>query len=476
MMGTQGFASPPTQEEGESAAAPSASKAGFHVVVAGGGIAAIEAVLALREQAPTQLEIEMISPTAEFSLRPLSVAQPFGGDRPRTLDLNEFCDEQGVVLRIDSVAEVWGEQQRLLTGSCDEVFFDALLLAFGAQSYSALPGALAFRGSQDVGWFEDLLKELSRGEVKHLAFAVPVEVRWSLPLYELALLTAHQLRERGVEGAQITFVTHEQAPLAVFGPEGSDRIAGLLQREGIELLTARLPERFDGEHLLIGDGERLQVERVVSMPALSVPEIPGVPQGRSGFIGTDAEMRVEGLERVWAAGDMTWFPIKQGGIAAQQAEVAAAAIAATAGLDVDRVPFRPVVRGVLLTGEEPEFMRAEVGDDPALAFATSPLWWPPGKVAGRLLAPYLAEVWSGEEEGPQVPMEDFGLPGPDRHERESEHRDALALSLRFADSDARDGDLKQALRWLEVAEKLNVTLPPEYVERRREWLQELGRS
>jgi sulfide:quinone oxidoreductase len=448
----------------------------FQVVVAGGGIAAIEAVLALREFGPKGLEIEMISPTAEFTMRPLSVAQPFGGDQPRALDLTEFCAEHGVALRVDSVDEVWGEQRRVLTGASEEIFFDALLLAFGAKPFSALPGALAFRGSQDVGSFERLLKELARGEVKSLAFAVPAEVRWSLPLCELALLTAHQLRERGVGGIDLTFVTHEEAPLAVFGSEGSERIAGLLKREGIEVLTGRVPERFDGKQLLIENGEGVEADRVVTMPGLSVPEIPGVPQGRLGFIGTDVEMRVEGLERVWAAGDMTWFPIKQGGLAAQQAEVAAAAISATAGSDVERMSFKPVIRGVLLTGRAPQFMRVEPGMDFAAALTTSPLWWPPGKVAGRRIAPYLAGVWGEEGERPQVPMQDFDSSWPDRIEQESEHRDALNIAFRFADNDARQGDLKQALRWLDVAEKLNVTLPPEYVERRREWRRGAGGS
>ena len=56
------------------------------------------------------------------------------------------------------------------------------------------------------------------------------------------------------------------------------------------------------------------------------------------------------LEDVFAAGDIANFPIKQGGLAAQQADAAAEAIAAEAGAQVDPQPFKPVLRGILLTG------------------------------------------------------------------------------------------------------------------------------
>ena len=101
---------------------------------------------------------------------------------------------------------------------------------------------------------------------------------------------------------------------------------------------------------------------------------------------------VPGLDGVYAAGDATTFPIKQGGLAAQQADAVAEAIAATVGVDIDPQPFRPVLRGVLLTGAAARFLRADIsgcaGDDSTIS--TQPLWWPPNKLSGRYLAPYLS--------------------------------------------------------------------------------------
>jgi sulfide:quinone oxidoreductase len=195
------------------------------------------------------------------------------------------------------------------------------------------------------------------------------------------------------------------------------------------------------------------------------PRISGVAEGRHGLIPTDAEMRVEGADRVWAAGDATWFPLKQGGIAAQQADVAAAAILREAGLDVDVPAFAPVVRGALLTGSEPLFFSSANGEREGAS--TAPLWWPPGKVAGRWLAPYLAREWSGGPDDPLIPLEDRG--GDDPEQRAGSHREALDLALRFADVDAEEGEFANAVRWLDLAERLNLTLPPAWARKRSHW-------
>ena len=95
---------------------------------------------------------------------------------------------------------------------------------------------------------------------------------------------------------------------------------------------------------------------------------------------------------MFAAGDATAFPIKQGGLAAQQADAVAEAIAASVGADIDPQPFRPILRGVLLTGGPARYLRADIsggaGDDSTISGEA--LWWPPDKIAGRYLAPYLS--------------------------------------------------------------------------------------
>jgi sulfide:quinone oxidoreductase len=438
----------------------------FQVVIAGGGIAAMEAVLALREHdPPAPFAIAVLAPDREFRLQALSVAEPFGGDA-QTVDLGDFCAEHGAEYRADAIAEVWGGPQRVLTARGEEVFYDALLLATGARRHSVLPGSHPFRGAGDVGWFGTLLERLERGAIADVAFTVPRQVKWTLPIFELAMLTASWLEERDRDGAQLSVITHELAPLEVLGPEVSEQVGKLLGERGVEVVTGTGVVRFDQGHLVCEGGRDIRVDEVVALPGLEVPEIPGVPQGRHGFIGCDAEMRVDGLDRVWAAGDSTWFPVKQGGLAAQQAEIAAAGILRAAGAEVEVPAFRPVVRGALITGGRPRFLRVPLGDDAGATLTSSPLWWPPSKVAGPRLGPYLARHWTlAEEEEPGLDRTEDLEPARD----EREHEAALRLSLDFAEIDAREGDYEEALRWLGVAERLNVTLPADYVERRERW-------
>ena len=62
---------------------------------------------------------------------------------------------------------------------------------------------------------------------------------------------------------------------------------------------------------------------MIALPSLSGQRIDGVPQTRDGFVPVDRHGRVDGLPDVYAAGDITRFPVKQGGLAAQQADAAA---------------------------------------------------------------------------------------------------------------------------------------------------------
>jgi sulfide:quinone oxidoreductase len=181
-----------------------------------------------------------------------------------------------------------------------------------------------------------------------------------------------------------------------------------------------------------------------------------VPVAPDGFIRTDLHCRVEGLDDVYAAGDATWFPVKQGGIAAQQADVAAAAIAAQAGAPVASRPFRPSLRGALLTGTGVRYLRhhpqrAEIGP------TAKALWWPPAKIAGRYLGPYLAEAPDGAQ------LEDVGAAVAGAEEG------MIAMALEAADADAGWGDFSSALRWLQVAERLALVLPGPYAEKRDLW-------
>lgn len=97
-------------------------------------------------------------------------------------------------------------------------------------------------------------------------------------------------------------------------------------------------------------------------------------------------------------------------------------------------------------------------------------WWPPTKVAGKYLGPYLSRM-GGEDPGVKE-LEDLS-PAPDRGAGSAEHELAIALVLSAADADAAMGEFENALRWLAFVEQLDFVVPAPYVARRFEWRREL---
>jgi sulfide:quinone oxidoreductase len=359
------------------------------VVIAGGGVAGLEAVLALRDLAENRVSIELIAPEHDFVYRPLAVAEPFRLADTRSFPLAALVDDAGASLRRDRVAAVDLDGHAVELPDGGRVDYDALLVALGAHATEAVPGALTFAGPQSSEAVRTVLEEILAGEVHRIAFALPSGVTWSLPLYELALLTANFAVDHMAGGVEVAVVTPEDQPLALFGDQASEAVVELLEQAGVELHLETTPVEFAGGELRIAPGGSIEVERTVALPRLEGPRLPGLPCDRDGFISIDSNFRVGSEVDVFAAGDATQYPLKQGGIAAQQADTAAEHIAALAGAPVEPEPFKPVFRGLLVTGMVPRYLRGEPGGRES-AVDTEALWWPPAKISARYLAPFLA--------------------------------------------------------------------------------------
>jgi sulfide:quinone oxidoreductase len=400
----------------------------FSVLIAGGGVAALEAALTLREVSEGRARVELLAPEPTFWYRPVAVAESFGLGTVRHFDLGRLADDLGAGLTLGSLEAVDVDRREARTQSGGSLRYDALLLACGAVPHAAVPGAVTFRGPADSERIRELLGAIDGGDVATVAFVVPWGATWSLPAYELALMTAAYLQASGRHGVEASVVTPELRPLQLFGDTASDAVRALLEEAGVAFVGgAYAVEHVDGRLGLLS-GDALSVDRAVALPRLQGQRIDGIPQTLEGFVEIDEHCRVRGTDDVFAAGDVTSFAVKQGGIAAQQAVAAAEAIAVLAGASLVPHPFRPVLRGLLLTGAEPQYLRRDLsgGDEPDWA-SSSPIWWPPTKIVGRRLAPYLAALTgeipvSGLEPPARgVPVEqpldprglELGLSGPD---------------------------------------------------------------
>jgi sulfide:quinone oxidoreductase len=439
-----------------------------HIVIAGGGVAAVEAVAALRALAGSLPRITLLAPATELATRAASVATPFGFGAPGPLPFDALQRHARFDLHHGTLARVEPEARVVVDDNGESIHYDKLLLAVGARPGPVLSGAIPFAGPADAPAVSSALEETSR-----LAFVLPSATGWTLPAYELAIMAAVELGG----GAEITVVTPESAPLWVFGAEASAAVAELLSERGISLRTGARAVAVGNGELQLADGPPVAADRVIAIPDMIGPATPGLPHAAHGFIPVDRHGRVQGVPDVFAAGDATTFPLKQGGLATQQADAAAEAIAAELGVAVEPEPFHPVLRGLLLTGGAPLYLRSRLSSAgkpeagaarrtarPSSAVSRRALWWPPSKIAGRYLAPLLATARPPSLSAGQ--LQDYGA-GPAAEDRD----DALELAMLLATEDAAMGDYAQALRALDAAAALTGgVLPDEWAQRREEWL------
>lgn len=369
----------------------------LRVLVAGGGVAGLETCLALRDLAGDRVECTLLTPEDEFVYRPMVVAEPFGRGRAQRVRLERIAEDAGAKLLKGTLAEVDDPANTAITGDGDRLTYDALMVAVGARSEPAFSRALTWTPETDAEVFGGLLRDIEEGYSKHVAFVVPVGVAWPLPAYELALMTAWEAQSMGRDDVEITIYTPESAPLDVFGVAASAALREDLDAAGIAVETdAYVTANADGRLVVEPGGRPIGGNvRVVALPRAIGPALPGLPYDVRGFIRCDRHGKVFETTSVWAAGDAIAFPVKQGGLASQQAVAAAESIAARAGADVTPRPFRPVLRGVLLTGRGKAWLRKEIDSAEGEAERRA-LFWPPTKIAGRYLSPYLSDVAEGE--------------------------------------------------------------------------------
>ena len=403
------------------------------VIIAGGGVAGLEAALALNHLAPELAETTLVAPDPDFFYKPLVVEEPFSREPAARHELEPALAEIGTGFRLGGLTAVDSAQHEIELADGERLGYDHLIVATGARARPAYEHATTFWAARSDLQIEELLRDAASSPEGTLTFLVPPGCSWPLPLYELALMTRRFAEEHGFSAIKLRLITPERSPLGVFGTSASAAVAELLKVRAIEVQTGtNVVEEPAGLRIVPG-GSLLERGPAIALPQLVGPRIAGLPSDQGGFIPIDPHARVRGIENVYAAGDGANFPIKQGGLATQQADAAAEHLAARLGAVIDPKPFHPVLRGQLFTGPDTFHMKHDLGGGTGEGSASVDyLWWPPGKVAGRYLAPWLAHSSSNLPlEPPPNPFEvEVSLP-IDWHEKpqlSGEWHESLDLS------------------------------------------------
>ena len=367
------------------------------VVIAGGGVAGLEAAFALRELAGDRIQTTLLSPGEDFVYRPLAIGEPFSASRADRHPLAPLAAAAGAELVRDTLESVDAGAQIVRTGRGGQLPYDALVVALGAALQPISDHATNVDDTRMDELLHGLVQDIEGGYVHRLAIVVPGPMPWPFPAYELALMASERAWDMQTE-LYVTVLTPERTPLEIFGEEASRATAQLLADRRIDVLTSAYCEIPRPELVVVHPGRRsITADRIVAFPQLVGPDVSGLPSDGGGFIPVDRYGRVRGVEQVWAAGDGTDYPVKQGGVAAQLADTAAMSIAALAGAERDVRPFSPTVEGVLMTGGTARYLKATpVGPDSdgESVFAELGHGAAPPKIAARYLTPHLTDAVS----------------------------------------------------------------------------------
>jgi sulfide:quinone oxidoreductase len=234
-----------------------ASHRGLRVLIAGGGVAGVETMLAVRALAGDLVDVQLLSPEPHFWCRPDAVAEPFAGPRVGRFEVAAVAAAVGAHFALGELAAVDPAAQRAVTAHGGVMEYDALVVACGARPVAAVAGALTFRGPADADALAEVLADLDTGAAESIVFALPPGRVRPLPLYELALQTA----ARDVE---VSLVTPERAPLAVLGAAASATVRALLAAYGVTVYPRSVATAFRKGRLELAGGAVVEADRAVA--------------------------------------------------------------------------------------------------------------------------------------------------------------------------------------------------------------------
>jgi sulfide:quinone oxidoreductase len=193
---------------------------GFQVLIAGGGVAALETALALADLAAARTDVRVLAPDHDFVYRPLAVREPFAYGPPSTYPLRPIVEDAGAELVVDRLASVDPQGRVARTQEGAELRYDALVIALGAVARPRYEHALTIDDHHLDELLHGLIQDIEGGYVRELAFVIPPRMPWPFPAYELALMSAGRAFDMDEE-LRVTLVTPEDRPLAIFGTAAS---------------------------------------------------------------------------------------------------------------------------------------------------------------------------------------------------------------------------------------------------------------
>ncbi len=287
------------------------------VTIVGSGFAALTAVKTLRK-ADSGCEIKLVSPKAEFHYLPGMIWIPSKIREPDDLiiPLQPFFSRMNVI-HIEAEAIALSDDGRVLKTTQGEIENDGLIIASGGRFIKKLPGIehaiTPCEGITACMKIRQRLAAMNEGVIA-IGFAgnpkEPSAMRGG-PMFEFLFGIDRQLRlEKRRDKFKLIFFTPAEKPGQRLGPKAVTGLLREMQKRGIETHLGHKMKAF-GEHSVTTEGGTFHADLILFMPGMTGNQWfdnTSLPRSAGGLLKADAHCRVEGLSRVYVAGDSGSFP------------------------------------------------------------------------------------------------------------------------------------------------------------------------
>ena len=307
------------------------------ITIIGAGFAALSAARKLRALG-SRAEITIIAPKAEFVFLPSTIWIPSRLREPEQLriPLQPFLDQNQIVYH-KGAATGLREEGRVVETDSGDVKNDGLIIACGGRFIKKAPGIehtiTPCEGIPPAVLLRDRLEQMKSGSIA-VGFSgnpkEPSAMRGG-PMFEFLFGIDSMLRQSGKRDRfKLRFFTPAPSPGNRLGPRAVEGLLREMEKRDIETHLGHKITGFS-ENSVQTEGGEFESHLTLFMPGITGQEWfanSDLPLSDGGMIRADRLCRVEGMEKVYVAGDAGSFPgpewmPKQAHMADLQAEAAA---------------------------------------------------------------------------------------------------------------------------------------------------------
>jgi sulfide:quinone oxidoreductase len=349
-----------------------------NVLIVGGGFGGVVAAESLVKKLGSDHQITLVSRSQTFLFYPALVRLAFGQYQVEDIsfDLREAMLDRRVRFVEGEVARINSYERKVTMSGGDfigELPYDFLVLSLGRRlATERITGffehAQHLLGVDAALKFGDAVRNFHEG---HAVIGYCPGARLPIPVFETAFALARLLEQRGErDRCAITIVSNETSDEMFGGAAVSGALGEVLNSHRVEFVSDFTINQVTASSVIASDGRVLNGDLRMLVPPFRGP---GATLGmgitdEEGYVRVDTTMRVQGVERMYAAGDCVSFKgPKLGHMAVRQGEVAAEnLVAEIQGRALSAVYDHEMMLVIDAAGQDSIFMRKDLwSDDPA---------------------------------------------------------------------------------------------------------------